>query len=133
MSKQKINCCKDTIIHQLLNVQAQVTVTPDIDAGKPKVFCVDSKIKPNCHYDKKKKSDKCTFTISQALCVEIPFSIDIDVDVDEGIICCGNPELGPCKQYYREIDCTDQNEDFEISVDLMRALLLSGSIRITPM
>ncbi len=119
MSDKNTNCCKETIVHQLLKVQAQVTITPIIKSGRPSVRCINTEIRPgsNCAerrkvcYQRRRESDcspgKCTFTVDQILCVEIPISIDLDVDVDSGIVCCGRPELGPCKHPHQEPDCAD--------------------------
>jgi len=113
---QDDKCDKDNIIRQLLKVQAQITVTPLVTHGNPNVYCLDSCIKPNTnHYDNKYDCDttwesgcrpKCNFTLTQVVCVEIPISIDVDVDIKKGIVCCGRPEIKDkdekrkCKQFY---------------------------------
>lgn len=134
----------EAVVHQLLEVEAQITVTPLIKHGEPKVFCLETEIKPGClkgdcpdqhpvpveslcHLAKtyfdghekenesaqessrekrktgwqmKKESEKprgkCTFTVAQTICVEIPIAFDVDVDVDKGVVCCHEPDIGPC-------------------------------------
>jgi hypothetical protein len=93
----------DTIVHQLLELEAKVTLTPHIKNGKPKIFCIDSEIQPCCESEKEDgeklelAAKKCCFTVSQVICVEIPISFDVDVDVDKGIVNCCKPDFGPCE------------------------------------
>ncbi len=95
------NC--EALVHQLLEVEAHVTITPLIKHGKPIISCVESDIQPCCDSEKEKeeKSEtaarKCTFTVTQLICVEIPIAFDVEVDVDQGIATCCTPDFGPCK------------------------------------
>jgi len=119
-------CNKENIISQFVKVQAQVTVTPLVAYGKPKVCCINSSITPNpcecCDYnsyendcncnsmdcnfydwntnydetcESGKSETKCNFTLTQVICIEIPISIDADVNVKEGIACCGKHDVKP--------------------------------------
>lgn len=96
--------CKENIIRELLKVQAQITVTPLVRHGEPKVFCIDSCIKPNkrcpdhgygcdTFWESGCSRNRCNFTLTQVICVEIPISFDAEVDIKEGIVCCGRPEI----------------------------------------
>lgn len=136
MSNQYTNCDKEKIIRQLLKVQAQITVTPQVKHGIPKVYCIKSNIKPNsncynhdCYdcdcdccdcdccdccgcdsdynatWESGGSKHRCNFTLTQVICVEIPISIDTDVDIDEGIICCSKPE-------FKSIDDKNKNKQF---------------------
>lgn len=114
-------CDKENIIHQLIKVQAQVKVTPLVKHGVPKIHCIDSCIKPHsdchdydcdCHdYDCSDydcdcadgSDHDCNFTLTQIICVEVPISFDVDVDVKKGILCCGEPYIKPDCKY----DCED--------------------------
>jgi hypothetical protein len=93
----------NTTVHQLLELEAQVTVTPHIKNDRPKIFCLESEILPSCESEKKDgeklelAAKKCCFTVSQVICVEIPISFDVDVDVDKGIVHCCKPDFGPCE------------------------------------
>lgn len=139
MDNQDNKCGKENIIRQLVKVQAQVSIMPDVKHGPPKVYCLDSCIKPNpdfcdeecfdrrcwdqeccdyrfyyqnqynrnccdsnysdccCNnsdYDSVYMLDhECNYTLTQILCIEIPISIDANVDIKEGIACCGRPEI----------------------------------------
>lgn len=99
------DCDKEEIVHQFLEVQAQVTVTPLVNHGTPKAYCVDSDIKQDGNWDcvwrPGRRRDKCTFTLSKVICVEIPITFDVDVDVDQGITRCCEPDFGPCKLHYK--------------------------------
>lgn len=57
------NCENEKIISQLLKVQAEIIVTPLVDHGRPKVFCIDSCIKQNsdccCERERNFCFDKC--------------------------------------------------------------------------
>ncbi|MGI6678811.1 MAG: hypothetical protein ACOX2Q_07065 [Dehalobacterium sp.] len=112
MSGHYPRCDKETIVHQLVEVEARVTVLPLVRPGKPKVFCIDSYIREDCATDEEKRKDYyesydsrkrcgkekqfCTFTVTQVICVEIPITIGADVDVDSGIARCGIADIGPC-------------------------------------
>lgn len=128
LSDQYTNCEK--IICQLLEVQAQVSITPLVKHGTPTVYCSNSNIKPicnccdckcyDCNYDNCEycnenccendccycynqdsncntnwescnSKHQCNFILTQVVCVEIPISIDADIDIDEGISCCSKP------------------------------------------
>lgn len=121
MPDQPNHCDKENMISQLLKVQAQITVTPLVKHGDPKVSCIDSFIRPSfgccdhdsfdyddycdCHCDccnhstgydtvcESRRKPACNFTLTQLICVEIPISMDVDVDIQEGILCCDRPEV----------------------------------------
>jgi len=108
MSEQNPRFNKDIKVNQLIKEQVQVCIKPESSHGTPKIFCIDTKIKPGCDCDDfkdcHKPGEKCVFTISQFFCIEVPISIDIDVDVDENATCIGKPEFGPCK-LCKDSDC----------------------------
>lgn len=109
MSDQHTKCDKENLVHQLLKVQAEVTITPLVTHGPPKVCCIDSEIKPDFDCDKwtelKEANGKCSFTLTQIFCVEIPIELDVDVAIDKGIIGCGKPDFGPCKTPCKKPPC----------------------------
>jgi hypothetical protein len=123
LSKKFSKCDKKSIVSQLIRTQAQVTLKPIAKHGKPKVFCIDSAVGPNFDWDEQqqpckptiedsdRKNSKCTFTITQLLCVEVPIEIDMDVDVDAGIIRCGKPNIGPCKPRRKDFSLDDENDE----------------------
>lgn len=102
MHDQNNKC--ENIVRQLLKVQAQVKVTPFVKHGEPNVYCIDSQIKPkrkchdyeyegDSHWESDCLRNKCNFTLTQLICVEIPICVDADIDIKEGIVCCGKPEV----------------------------------------
>lgn len=138
MDNQNNKCENENLIRQLVKVQAQVSVVPDVRHGTPRVSCIDSCIKPNPHCfceedcdfrccDRKCRDYKrcwhnkfnCSFesdyddccnentdfdlvsapgrkhnyTLTQVICIEIPISLGADVEIKEGIACCGKPEI----------------------------------------
>ncbi|MDD2190541.1 MAG: hypothetical protein PHS11_06725 [Eubacteriales bacterium] len=104
MHDQNNECGRENIIRQLLKVQAQVTVAPFVKCGETNVYCVDSHIKPNRNCKNKKYGcdtfwesgctrNECNFTLTQIIGIEIPISFDAKVEIKEGIVCCGRPEL----------------------------------------
>jgi hypothetical protein len=112
----------DTIVHQFLEVEADITVKPIIKHGRPMVSCIESDFKPSCKYERGRTNypgnreqencgGKCTFTVTQVICVEIPISFEVDVDVDEGIVHCGRPEFGPCPNPSKKWPCNDRRND----------------------
>jgi hypothetical protein len=108
MSNQYPDCSKETVVSQLVKAQAQVTIKPIVKHGQAKVYCLESDIRPGHEIKKvnywtrpqdrcEKPSNKCTFVLTQLLCVEIPIDFDVDVDVNKGITRCGTPKIGPCE------------------------------------
>lgn len=113
MLDQLNSCGKENIIHQLVKVQAQVKIKPLVKHGIPRVYCVDSCIRP--HFDRCNgesidfdccncdhncdftcgSDNSCNFTLTQLICVEIPISFNADVDIKKGIVCCGDPDVRP--------------------------------------
>ena len=120
MSIEHTNCPKETIVSQLMKVQTQVTINPIVTHGRPKVYCLDSDISHGCNREENPKSyypakeecskpnNKCSFILTQLLCVEIPIELDVDVDVDKGIVCCGRPGIGSCDPRHKEQCCDDE-------------------------
>lgn len=102
MSDQCPKFKKDLLVNQIVKAQAQVCIKPECSHGEARIYCLDTKIKPGCDCvdmkDYHRPGEKCTFTVTQLFCVEVPVSLDFDVDVNEGITCCGKPEFGPCKK-----------------------------------
>lgn len=108
-------CEKNTIVHQLVEVEAEITIKPIVKHGKPKVSCYEADVhssnSSNCGKCKRKEKScgKCTYSVSQIICVEIPVNFDVEVDVDKGITKCGKPHIGPCDDECNEN--IDSNED----------------------
>ncbi|MDD3169169.1 MAG: hypothetical protein PHC91_06880 [Eubacteriales bacterium] len=45
------SCDEELILRQLIKVQAQVEVTPLVRHGSPKIYCLNSSVKPNSYYN----------------------------------------------------------------------------------
>ena len=105
MADQNTNCDNEKIIYQHVMVQAQVTITPLIKHGKPKIYCINAEFDPcrninaykeNCYPTGERSCGSCFFTVEQVLCIEIPITFDVNVDVNQGVLCCGESDLGQC-------------------------------------
>lgn len=60
MLNQCNQCDKQNVIRQLVKVEAQVTVTPLVEHGAPKVYCTNSCINPNFDYGNP-ECDSCNY------------------------------------------------------------------------
>lgn len=117
------------MVNQLIRSQAHVTIEPAIRHGRPKVSCLDYNIRPSYDWEEEEQiycppkdeciesSNKCSFILSQLFRVEIPIEMDVDVNVDKGIIRCGNPSIGPWDHKHKEINCDDFYENLNIYND----------------
>lgn len=82
-------------VNQTVCVQADVTVTPDVDVGDVESFCVGDPTIGGCSGDLS-PTGTCTFTVSQSICVQIPITFKASaVAVPSGIV-CGTPAVGEC-------------------------------------
>lgn len=103
------SCEKRALVHQCLEINANVTVTPILDHGNPTVLCIKSEVFSG-HSGKEECgncdicNESCTFHVSQVLCVEIPICFGVEVDVEKGNIRCGRPDFGPCTCSCKEDD-----------------------------
>jgi hypothetical protein len=124
MPDQFDSCDKEKMIHQLVKVQAQVKVAPHVRHGIPKVHCIDTRIKPRFDSCNGEENDcdpaccthnNCDFTLTQLICVEIPISFGVDVDIKKGILCCGVPHIKPgCRRHSKgdlDPDCRHDLKD----------------------
>lgn len=82
-------------VHETVCVQANVTITPNVDLiGPIESFCVHGPIIGACPGE---PVSECTFTVSQNICVQIPLSFSADATVEPSGIVCGTPIPGPCE------------------------------------
>src|SRR4051794_8921609 len=88
--------CTPTV-SELVCVEADVTVTPTVEAGTPTVNCVGNPSTISCvnRGFTPSATGSCTFTISQVLCVNIPITFDADVVATPGQVACGPVSMGP--------------------------------------
>ncbi|MGB3261532.1 hypothetical protein [Paenisporosarcina sp.] len=83
--------CTPTVSAEVC-VEANVTVTPTVVAGRPIVNCVGTPSLTRCRdlgYTPS-TTGTCTFTFSQVLCVNIPITFDATVEATRGVVACGN-------------------------------------------
>lgn len=136
MLEKHISCPKETVVNQLIRTQARVTIRPIVKHGRPRIHCLGSDVKPSYDWDKNPKlrftpddweidseslhlspaecdrpENKCSFILTQLLCVEIPIEFDADVDVNGGIVHCSEPNIGPCKPKPMELNDEDSPKD----------------------
>jgi hypothetical protein len=132
LSDENLNCTKTIIANQLVKTQAVVTIEPIAQCGDPKVYCIGSNVKPRDDRKPKPKSfypiiggrscdeqrSKCSFTLTQLLCIEIPIEIDVDIDLEQEIVCCGTPRIGPCTPRVEELNYEAEYEELNPDPDL---------------
>lgn len=86
-----------TTVHETVCVQAEVTITPDVEIGDINFICVDGSIIGACRGKPPLKND-CTFEVSQKICVEIPLTFSAKaIAVPKGVV-CSTPKRGKCRK-----------------------------------
>lgn len=92
--EQEIAECTD-VIHDTVCVQAEVTITPNVEVGEIESFCIGGPVIGACP-GIPSPTDSCTFTVSQSICIQIPLTFSANATaVPRGIV-CGTPGVGPC-------------------------------------
>lgn len=82
-----------TIVHETVCVEADVTITPNVEVGQIQSFCVDGPMIGACPGT---PSRVCTFTVSQRICVQVPLTFSATATAVPSGIVCGTPDVGPC-------------------------------------
>lgn len=86
-----------TTFNETVFVQAEVTITPDVEIGDINFICVDGSIIGACR-GKLSPKKACTFEVNQKICVEIPLKFSAKaIAVPKGIV-CGTPKTGKCRR-----------------------------------
>jgi hypothetical protein len=84
-----------TIVSEQVCIQADVKILPKVKVGRVKTICEDAIIgrcaRVACN-------EACEFTVSRALCVQIPLVFSADTFVRPAGHVCGEPELEPCRK-----------------------------------
>lgn len=84
----------ETTVHEEVCVQGVVTIRPKVECVACKSYCIGNPMIGSCSGELK---DKCRFTVSQKLCVEIPLIFSAtSTAVEKGIVCT-QAEIGPCQ------------------------------------
>lgn len=77
--------------YQEVNVSVPITVVPFAYAGAAKVKCCASPVVIPCEdYQGGTKNGKCTFVISQTICVEVPVEFGAKTTVGDTYVDCLN-------------------------------------------
>ena len=83
------------IVHETVCVQADVTITPNVDVGTIQSFCEVGPTIGACP-GTPSPTDTCVFTVSQNICVQVPLVFSATATAAPTGIVCGTPAVGPC-------------------------------------
>jgi len=93
--------CPSTV-SQKVCIEAKVTVVPEAKIGDVNACCVGKPQFEECE----KKSNGCTYMVSQKLCVRFPLTISAAVSAKPAGIICGNPTAEP--SYHEDDPCEEE-------------------------
>lgn len=82
-------------VHETVCIDADVTITPSVQVGDVRSFCVDNPFIGSCT-GTPSPTRTCTFTVGQRICVQIPLTFSATASAVERSIICGTPITGPC-------------------------------------
>jgi hypothetical protein len=83
------------VVHETICVQAAVTITPAVTAHAAESVCVGDPFFGVCP-GTPSPSNKCSFMVSQNVCVQIPLTFSAHAAAGPTKIICGTPLAGPC-------------------------------------
>jgi hypothetical protein len=122
------SCDKETILSQLLKVQAQVKVIPLVKHGKPIVRCIKTGIKPH--------SSCCDYGFD--VCDDYD-EYGLDCDYESDCYCCRNPGCGfacepedTCDFTLTQLICVEIPISFDADVNIKKGVLCCGKPDIVP-
>lgn len=87
------NVC-ESVVHETVCVQGNVTITPSVVSGPSTSFCVGNPIIGSCPGELRRN---CVFTVSQNICVQIPLTFSATASATANGVVCGVPDIGPCE------------------------------------
>ncbi len=138
MDNQYNKCEKENIIRQLVKVQAQVSVIPDIRHGTPKVSCLGSCIKPNpdcCDKDCHDCRCHCHGCRDCDCCWHNQFYCDYESQYDD--YCCENCNYDSvciskqeCNYTLTQIICIEIPISIDACVDIKEGIACCGKPKI---
>lgn len=113
-----------TTVHETVCVQANVTITPEVEVGTIMSFCVGNPFIGACPGT---PARFCSFLVSQNICVQVPLTFDASAEATPAGIVCGDPGIGSCPQ---QTACTYTIGYFSTHPDVTNALITGagGSI-----
>lgn len=98
--------CK-SVCHKTVCVEAKVTLTPDVDIGALRTFCVDDPKVVRCPGDPK---HSCSFFLNQLVCVQIPLTFTATGTAKAEGIVCNPPFHEPCEE--KRHDCDEPHRHY---------------------
>lgn len=106
------------VVNETVCVQALVTITPDVQTGEIRSFCVGNPMIGNCPGTPSTTGD-CSFTVSQRICVQVPLTFSAGAVAEPTGIVCGMPDVGECQP----TDCTYTIGFYRNNPELTNALI----------
>ncbi len=82
-----------TTVHETVCVQANVTITPQVDVGDIMTFCAGAPFIGACPGT---PASFCSFMVSQNICVQVPLTFHANATATPAGIVCGEPAMGGC-------------------------------------
>ncbi|MDF2534705.1 MAG: hypothetical protein K0R18_862 [Bacillales bacterium] len=110
------------LVHENVCVQAEITITPHVMVGEVKSFCSGNPIIGKCP-GMTSPTGKCTFNVSQNICVQVPIKFSATAEAIPAGIVCGTPASGPCAG---TTACTHTIGFFRNHPEITNALILSA-------
>ena len=83
------------LVHDTVCVQADVTISPEINVGRIETFCVGRPVIGVCP-GKVPPAKCCSFTVSQNIRVQVPLMFSAYAKATPTGIVCGMPGIGKC-------------------------------------
>ncbi len=82
-----------TTVHETVCIEAEVTITPQVEVGTIQTFCVGNPIIGFCPGV---PVSECSFPVSQNICVQVPLTFFANGTAEPIGIVCGEPATGGC-------------------------------------
>ena len=82
-----------TIIHNSVCVEAQITITPQVTVGEIQSYCLGNPIIGGCPNI---PIPRCSFRISQNICIQVPLTFSANASAAPPGIVCAEPGIGEC-------------------------------------
>jgi len=112
-----------TTVNETVCVQAEVTITPQVDVGEIMSFCASNPVIGPCSGTPR---EFCSFVVSQSICVQVPLTFHANATAQPAGIVCGTPAIGGCPS----AACTNTIGFYRNNPDITNALITDagGSI-----
>ena len=98
------------LVHEELCVDADVSITPIVEAGPPVTRCLEMLRSGECEHEQPwrrgdcehRRSGHCCFTVRQTICVTVPLIFGARAEANVAAVSCETPKPGPCPAPPRE-------------------------------